>query len=88
MTIDDTIICFLSLRLIQLKESLNLRGHANSMPIVLAKLDESTWKKGKLPKSLQIARAHPSWSVIDCHKLKKDDIQRQEVLLNVANQLE
>ncbi|WP_392563778.1 GTPase/DUF3482 domain-containing protein [Orbus wheelerorum] len=88
MTIDDAIICFLSLRLLQLKESLNLRGHANSMPIILAKLDESAWKKGKLPKSLQIARAHANWSTIGRHKLKKEDAQRQEVLSNVANELE
>lgn len=88
ITIDDAVICFLSLRLIQLKESLNLRGHANSAPIILSKLDESAWKKGKLPKSLQIARAHPNWSTLNNHKIKKHDEQRQEVLVNVANELE
>ncbi|WP_392561965.1 GTPase/DUF3482 domain-containing protein [Orbus sturtevantii] len=88
MTIDDAIICFLSLRLLQLKESLNLRGHANNMPIILAKLDEGTWKKGKLPKSLQVTRVHPSWSTIGRYKLKKDDANRQEVLSNVARELE
>ncbi|WP_392559548.1 GTPase/DUF3482 domain-containing protein [Orbus mooreae] len=88
MTIDDTIICFLSLRLLQLKTNLNLRGHANALPIILTKLDEATWKKGKLPKPLQIARAHPNWSSLNSQKNKKQDQQRQEVLENVANELE
>lgn len=88
MTIDDAVICFLSLRLLQLKASLNARGHANNMPIVLAKLDENEWKKGKLPKSLQIARAHPNWSTLNHHRYKKHDDQRQEVLEHVANELD
>lgn len=88
MTIDSTVICFLSLRLLALKQSLSLRGHANEAPISLAKLDENIWQKGKLPKALQIARVHPNWSTLNHHKVKRQDQQRQEVLANVAEELE
>lgn len=88
MTIDDTIICFLSLRLLQLKASLSQRAHANTLPIVLEKLDDALWKKGKLPKPLQIARAHSNWSSLNHPKSKKYDQQRQEVIEDVANKLE
>lgn len=88
MTIDDAIICFLSLRLLHLKASLNSRGHANTQAISLAKFDEDEWKKGKLPKSLQIARVHPNWSTLKNKKLRKYSPQRQDILEKVANELQ
>lgn len=88
ITIDDAVICFLSLRLLTLKQSLNQRGHANEDPILLAKLDESLWQKSKLPKALRLVRVHPNWSKLNHYKLKQQDQQRQEVLINVAEELE
>lgn len=86
MTIDDAVICFLSMRLMQLKISLNERGHANNTAIVLTKLDETQWQKGKLPKSLQVARVHSVWSTLN-NKKNKHHSQRQEVIFNVAKEL-
>lgn len=87
ITIDDAIICFLSLRLMQLKTILNTRSHANTMPIILTKQNESLWKKGKLPEPLNIARVHPEWSSLTNKKFKKNSLQRQEVLQDVAKSL-
>lgn len=87
MTIDDAVICFLSLRLMELIKSLNSRGYANVTPIILSKLDENIWKKGKLPKSLQIARVYPEWSTLNPKGTKKHEQQRQETIFNVANEL-
>lgn len=87
MTIDDTIVCFLCLRLLQLKNKLDSRGHADSSPIILSKLDETIWKQGRLPKSLQKVRVHPDWSSLNVHKNKKVNQPRQEVVENVANEL-
>ncbi|XKM14619.1 GTPase/DUF3482 domain-containing protein [Orbaceae bacterium ac157xtp] len=87
MTIDDEVICFLALRLLQLIESLNVRGHANNNPIILEKLNESLWKKGKLPKPLKIARVHSNWSNLNKKWFKTKDPKRQEVINDVAKAL-
>ncbi|OCG31844.1 hypothetical protein A9G34_07670 [Gilliamella sp. Choc4-2] len=86
LSVDDVIICFLSLRLIRLKENLNNRSHANTNPIKLSKLDESDWEKGVLPKSLKIARRYSHWSTLN-KGTKRHDKRRQSTIMEVANQL-
>lgn len=88
MSIDDAVICFLSLRLMQLMVGLSTRAHADRRPIVLAKLNESAWNKGKLPRSLQICRVHKEWSVLNKMKVSRYNQQRQEVIDNVADELQ
>jgi len=87
MSIDDAVICFLSLRLIQLMVSLANRAHADRRPIILAKLKDSSWQKGKLPKSLQISRIHQEWSTLNKFNIRRYSQQRQEVINNVADEL-
>ena len=86
LTVEDEIICFLLLRLLQLKASLTLRGHANLSPIIVNKLDDSAWKKGKLPKNLQLVRVHAEWSVLN-KKVKKYDERRENTIQAIANDL-
>lgn len=87
MSIDDAVICFLSLRLIQLMVSLANRAHADRRPIILAKLKDSSWQKGKLPKSLQVSRIHQEWSTLNKFNIRRYSQQRQEVINNVADEL-
>ncbi|OCG08999.1 hypothetical protein A9G13_02780 [Gilliamella sp. wkB178] len=86
LSVDDVIICFLSLRLIYLKESLNHRSHANSGPIKLSKLDKSEWEKGKLPTSLKVARGHSQWSTLN-KGTKRHDKRRQSTIRKLSEQL-
>ena len=86
LSVDDVIICFLSLRLVQLKESLNYRSHANTSPIRLSKLDKNEWQKGVLPKSLKVARRYSHWSTLN-KGTKRNDKKRQSVINQVAQQL-
>ena len=86
LSVDDVIICFLSLRLVQLKESLNYRSHANTSPIRLSKLDKNEWQKGVLPKSLKVARRYSHWSTLN-KGIKRNDKKRQSVINQVAQQL-
>lgn len=89
MSIDDAVICYLSIRLMQLNASLATRAHADKRPIVLEKLNESAWKKGKLSRSLQVSRIHQEWSSLNKKiKIGSYSEQRQEVIDNVANELQ
>lgn len=87
LSVDDVIICFLSLRLVQLKESLNYRSHANTSPIRLSRLDKYEWQKGVLPKSLKVARRYSQWSTLNKGS-KRNDKKRQSVINQVAQQLQ
>lgn len=87
LSVDDVIICFLSLRLVQLKESLNYRSHANTSPIRLSRLDKNEWQKGVLPKSLKVARRYSQWSTLNKGS-KRNDKKRQSVINQVAQQLQ
>lgn len=86
LSVDDVIICFLSLRLIRLKESLNHRSHADTSPVRLSKLDKTEWEKGVLPKSLRLARRYSHWSTLN-KGTKRNDKKRQSTIRNVAQQL-
>ncbi|OCG43745.1 hypothetical protein A9G35_09475 [Gilliamella sp. Choc5-1] len=86
LSVDDVIICFLSLRLIRLKESLNHRSHADTSPVRLSKLDKTEWEKGVLPKSLKVARRYSHWSTLN-KGIKRNDKKRQSTIRNVAQQL-
>ncbi|WP_085247828.1 DUF3482 domain-containing protein [Gilliamella mensalis] len=86
LSVDDVIICFLSLRLIRLKESLNHRSHADMSPVRLSKLDKNEWEKGVLPKSLKVARRYSHWSTLN-KGTKRNDKKRQSTIRNVAQQL-
>ncbi|OCG16841.1 hypothetical protein A9G24_03905 [Gilliamella sp. App6-5] len=86
LSVDDVIICFLSLRLIRLKESLNHRSHADMSPVKLSKLDKSEWEKGILPKSLKVARRYSHWSTLN-KGIKRNDKKRQSTIRDVAEQL-
>lgn len=86
LSVDDAIICFLSLRLIRLKENLNNRSHANTDPIQLSNLDNSEWEKGVLPKSLKVARRYSQWSNLN-KGTKRYDKKRQSTIRDVAKQL-
>jgi GTPase len=86
LSVDDVVICFLSLRLIYLKESLNHRSHANASPIRLSKLDKSEWEKGMLPKNLKVARHYSYWSTLN-QGTKRHDKKRQSTIRSIAEQL-
>jgi len=86
LSVDDVIICFLSLRLLQLKESLKYRSHANLSSVKLSKLDKNKWQKGVLPKSLKVARRYSQWSTLN-KGTKRNDKKRQSIINEVAKQL-
>ncbi|OCG27019.1 hypothetical protein A9G11_00420 [Gilliamella sp. wkB108] len=86
LSVDDVVICFLSLRLMCLKESLNHRSHANTSPIRLSKLDKNKWQTGVLPKSLKVARRYSQWSTLN-KGTKRHDKKRQSAIREVAEQL-
>ncbi|OCG22960.1 DUF3482 domain-containing protein [Gilliamella sp. App4-10] len=86
LSVDDVIICFLSLRLIRLKESLNHRSHADTSPVRLSKLDKTDWEKGVLPSCLKVARRYSHWSTLN-KGTKRNDKKRQSTIRNVAQQL-
>lgn len=86
LSVDDAIICFLSLRLILLKQNLCNRSHANTSPIKLSNLDNKEWEKGVLPKSLKLARRYSKWSNLN-KGTKRYDEKRQSTIRDVANQL-
>lgn len=65
LSVDNTIICFLALRLQQLQSALAVRGHANQEQLALPMLQQESWQKGKLPKVLASVRAHPEWSSLN-----------------------
>lgn len=85
LSIDDVIICYLSLRLVDLKESLNHRSHANTSPIKLSKLDTQKWEKGLLPKNLKVARRYLLWSTLN-KGTKRNDKKIQSTIEHVAEQ--
>ena len=87
LSVDDVIICFLSLRLLRLKESLNYRSHANLNPVRLSKLDKNEWQKGVLPKSLKLARRYSHWSTLS-KGTRRNDKKRQSIINDVAQQLQ
>lgn len=87
ISVNDSIICFLSLRLIDLKNSLMRRSHANMKPITMTMLNESLWKKGALPNILKTARAHQAWSSLN-KGYQPYDKQRQQVIDELSEQFD
>lgn len=65
LTVDDAVLRLLALRQRQLLDALAARGHAAQDAIRLEASQEQSWKEGKLPKPLSVARAHPEWSSLN-----------------------
>ncbi|QIQ21264.1 GTPase/DUF3482 domain-containing protein [Zophobihabitans entericus] len=86
LTVDDTIICFLSLRLQQLCASLCARSHANLQIVTLPSPEQTLWKKGKLPTILARTRSHPEWSILNKNH-RTHDARRQNIIEELAKQL-
>ncbi len=77
LSVDDAILSLLALRLQKLQQALDARGHAAQSTLLLENPHEETWKKGKIPKPLQTARAHPEWSSLN-KRNKLHDAQRSD----------
>ncbi|WP_409315805.1 GTPase/DUF3482 domain-containing protein [Pseudomonas sp. KCJK9016] len=77
LTVDDNVLRLLALRQRQLLQALNARGHAAMDAVQVATPQDKTWREGKLPDALNIARAHPQWSSLNPHP-KLNQAQRQE----------
>lgn len=76
--VDDTVICLLGLRALQLIDALEHRGHAAQDIIRLNQSTVTQWQKGKLPDVINQARAHPEWSHIG--GTFKENIQREKCI--------
>ena len=76
LTVDDAVLRLLALRQRQLLDALAARGHAAQDAIRLEASQEQTWKEGKLPKPLSVARAHPEWSSLNGRVRGEEERQR------------
>ena len=86
LTIDDAVLRLLALRQRQLLQALDLRGHAAMDRITLSTPQDKAWREGKLPDSLQKARAHPQWSSLNPHA-RLTQAERQEQIEALAKLL-
>ncbi|WP_219062891.1 GTPase/DUF3482 domain-containing protein [Pseudomonas sp. UMAB-08] len=86
LTIDDAVLRLLALRQRQLLQALDLRGHAAMDRITLSTPQNKAWREGKLPDSLQKARAHPQWSSLNLHA-RLTQAERQEQIEALAKLL-
>lgn len=86
LSVDDAILSLLALRLLGLQQLLDARGHAAQTALNLQNPSDENWKKGKLPKPLTTARAHPEWSSLNPHA-KLHDSQRTDEITKLAKQL-
>jgi hypothetical protein len=86
LTVDDAVLRLLALRQRQLLQALDLRGHAAMDRITLSTPQDKAWREGKLPDSLQKARAHPQWSSLNPHA-RLTQAERQEQIEALAKLL-
>jgi hypothetical protein len=86
LTVDDAVLRLLALRQRQLLQALDLRGHAAMDKITLSTPQDKAWREGKLPDSLQKARAHPQWSSLNPHA-RLTQAERQEQIEALAKLL-
>ena len=86
LTVDDAVLRLLALRQRQLLQALDLRGHAAMDRITLSTPQNKAWREGKLPASLQKARAHPQWSSLNPHP-RLTQAERQEQIEALAKLL-
>lgn len=76
----------LALRQRQLVQALEARGHAAMNSIEVTMPADTSWREGKLPQSLQKARAHPQWSALNAQP-QLSQPQRQEQVEALARLL-
>jgi small GTP-binding protein len=86
LTVDDAVLRLLALRQRQLLQALDVRGHAAMDRITLSTPQDKAWREGKLPDSLQKARAHPQWSSLNPHP-RLTQAERQEQIEALAKLL-
>lgn len=86
LTVDDAVLRLLALRQRQLLQALDVRGHAAMDRITLGTPQDKAWREGKLPDSLQKARAHPQWSSLNPHP-RLTQAERQEQIEALATLL-
>ncbi|MDY7567009.1 DUF3482 domain-containing protein [Pseudomonas sp. RTC3] len=86
LTVDDAVLRLLALRQRQLLQALDVRGHAAMDRITLSAPQDKAWREGKLPDSLQKARAHPQWSSLNPHP-RLTQAERQEQIEALAKLL-
>lgn len=65
LTVNDEIICLLSLRLLELQQRLDTLGHASHTTVTLTIPNQALWQKGHLLPELRKARVHPEWSSLN-----------------------
>ncbi|MBK6736567.1 MAG: DUF3482 domain-containing protein [Haliea sp.] len=86
LTVDDNVLRLLALRQRQLVQALEARGHAAMNSIEVTTPADMSWREGKLPQSLQRARAHPQWSALNAQP-QLSQPQRQEQVEALARLL-
>ncbi|MGI4839755.1 MAG: DUF3482 domain-containing protein [Janthinobacterium lividum] len=87
LTVDDNVLRLLALRQQQLLAVLTRRGHAALGRIEVSLPAEQTqWREGKLPESLNKARAHPQWSSLN-PRARLSDGERLEALETLLQHL-
>lgn len=87
LTADDAVLRLLALRQRQLLAALEGRGHAAPQRIRLEKPQEQAWRAGKLPDTLQRARAHPQWSNLN-DGARPQQAERQAAIRRLAAELQ
>lgn len=87
LSVDNAVICLLSLRLQALQQRLDLRGHAAQDRVQLSLPQEALWKKGQLPECLSTARAHYEWSSLN-KSLRFSDQKRKLAILELSKILQ
>ncbi|NEN75539.1 DUF3482 domain-containing protein [Pelistega sp. NLN82] len=84
LSVDDAVIRLLGLRGLQLIDILEKRGHAAQHKITLDQSTLTQWQTGKLPESIHLARAYPSWSSMSSSFENSAD--REQAINNLSKQ--
>jgi small GTP-binding protein len=72
LSVDEPVLRLLALRLLDLVQALESRGHAAQAPVPLPAEVQGVWSKRALPGPLRRARAHPEWSSLSGRKIDRD----------------
>ena len=71
LSVEESVLRLLALRLLTLVQALESRGHAAETPVKLDDQALAAWRERRLPVELRRARAHPEWSALSQLRLDR-----------------
>ncbi|MCK7593431.1 GTPase/DUF3482 domain-containing protein [Pseudomarimonas salicorniae] len=72
LSVEDAVLRLLGLRLLELAQALESRGHAAQDPLPLPADARDAWRGRPLPAPLRRARAHPEWSSLSSVRFDRE----------------